>query len=150
VPTREPGTVWTIARLQAFLATVRQHRLFAFFHLAAYIGARRGELLNLRWADVDLDAKKITISGSTAVIGGERINGTTNTMQGTARPARLGHADRCRFIRVGPLPYRYRMIPAACPWPAFLTAPGREARNLPWQGFCSMIPWSTVCGLLTE
>jgi integrase len=39
-------------------------------HLAAYAGARRGELLNPRWADVDLDAKKITISGSTAVIGG--------------------------------------------------------------------------------
>ena len=74
-----PGTVWTIAQLQAFLATARQHRLFAFFHLAAYTGARRGELLNLRWADVDLDAKKITISGSTAVIGGERINGTTKS-----------------------------------------------------------------------
>ena len=40
--------------------------------MAAYTGARRGELLNLRWADVDLDAKKITITGSTAVIGGER------------------------------------------------------------------------------
>jgi len=33
----------------------------------------------LRWADVDLDAKKITISGSTAVVGGERINGTTES-----------------------------------------------------------------------
>jgi integrase len=79
VPAREPGTVWTIAQLQAFLATARQHRLFAFFHLAAYTGGRRGELLNLRWADVDLDAKKITISGSTAVVGGERINGTTKS-----------------------------------------------------------------------
>ena len=79
VPTREPGTVWTIAQLQAFLTTTRQHRLFAFFHLAAYTGARRGGLLNLRWADVDLDAKKITISRSTAVIGGERVNGTTKS-----------------------------------------------------------------------
>jgi integrase len=79
VPARQPGTVWTIAQLQAFLATARQHRLFAFFHLAAYTGARRGELLNLRWADVGLDAKKITISGSTAVVGGERINGTTKS-----------------------------------------------------------------------
>ena len=79
MPNREPGTVWTIAQLQAFLATARQHRLFAFFHLAAYTGARRGELLNLRWTDVNFDAKKITISGSTAVIGGERINGTTKS-----------------------------------------------------------------------
>jgi integrase len=77
--TQEPGTVWAIAQLRAFLATARQHRLFAFFHVAAYTGARRGELLNLRWADVDLDAKKITITGSTAVISGERVNGTTKS-----------------------------------------------------------------------
>jgi integrase len=45
----EPGTIWTVAPLRTFLNTVRQHRLFAFFHVAAYTGARRGELLNLRW-----------------------------------------------------------------------------------------------------
>ena len=44
----EPGTVWTVAQLRTFLDTARQHRLFAFFHLAAYTGARRGELLNLQ------------------------------------------------------------------------------------------------------
>ena len=76
---QEPGTVWTVAQLRTFLATAHQHRLFAFFHLAAYTGARRGELLNLRWTDIDLDAKKITITGSTAVIKGERINGTTKS-----------------------------------------------------------------------
>ena len=75
----EPGTVWTVAQLRAFLAAARQHRLFTFFHVAAYTGARRGELLNLRWTDVDLDAKKITITGSTAVIAGERVNGTTKS-----------------------------------------------------------------------
>lgn len=63
-------------QLRTFLATAQQHRLFAFFHVAAYTGARRGEVLNLRWKDIDLDGKKITINGSTAVIGGERVNGT--------------------------------------------------------------------------
>jgi integrase len=76
---QEPGTVWTVAQLRTFLATARQHRLFAFFHVAAYTGARRGELLNLRWADVDPDAKKIAITGSTAVIADERVNGTTKS-----------------------------------------------------------------------
>ena len=70
---------WTVAQLRAFLAAARQHRLFAFFHVAAYTGARRGELLNLRRQDTDLDGKKITITGSTAVIGGERVTGTTKS-----------------------------------------------------------------------
>ncbi|HEX4063674.1 MAG TPA: tyrosine-type recombinase/integrase [Streptosporangiaceae bacterium] len=75
----EPGTVWTVTQLRTFLDSARRHRLSAFFHVAAYTGARRGELLNLRWPDVDLDAKRITIIGSTAVIGGERVNGTTKS-----------------------------------------------------------------------
>jgi integrase len=36
-------------------------------------------LLNLRWPDVDLAAKRLTITGSTAVIAGERIDGTTKS-----------------------------------------------------------------------
>jgi integrase len=79
VHTPEPGTVWTVAQLRAFLGTAAQHRLGAFFHVAAYTGARRGELLNLRWTDIDLDAKRITITGSTSVIAGERINGSTKS-----------------------------------------------------------------------
>jgi integrase len=75
----EPGTVWTVAQLRAFLDTAAHHRLGAFFHMAAYTAARRGELLNLRWTDIDLDAKRITITGSTAVIAGERIDGTTKS-----------------------------------------------------------------------
>jgi integrase len=74
-----PGTVWTPAQLRTFLAAARQHRLFAFYHVAAYTGARRGELLNLRWPDVDLDGKKITITGSTGIIDGERVVGTTKS-----------------------------------------------------------------------
>lgn len=76
---QEPGAVWTVGQLRAFLNTAREHRLFAFFHVAAYTGARRGELLNLQWSAVDLDGKKITITGSTAIIGGERIIGTTKS-----------------------------------------------------------------------
>ncbi|MEU0483300.1 tyrosine-type recombinase/integrase [Streptosporangium sp. NPDC006013] len=47
--------------------------------MAAYPGARRGELLNLRWSDVDLDGKQVTITGSAAFVDGERIEGTTKS-----------------------------------------------------------------------
>jgi integrase len=75
----EPGRIWTTVQLRTFLTAIRRHRLFAFYHLAAYTGARRGELLNLRWSNLDLDEKRITISGSTGVIAGERIEGTTKS-----------------------------------------------------------------------
>jgi integrase len=38
---------------------------------------RRGEVLHLRWTDVDLEAGLLRFEGSTNVIDGERINGTT-------------------------------------------------------------------------
>ncbi|GAB2816508.1 site-specific integrase [Actinocorallia aurea] len=75
----EPGTVWTPAQLRIFLGTARDHRLFAFFHLAAFTGARRGELLNLRWSDLDLDGAVLTVSGSVGVIAGQRVVGTTKS-----------------------------------------------------------------------
>ena len=36
-------------------------------------------MLNLRWSDVDLDGKQITITGSAAFVDGERIEGTTKS-----------------------------------------------------------------------
>ena len=75
-PARERGDIWTVAQLRAFLDIAKTHRLFAFYHLAAYTGARRGELLNLRWHDVDLASARVRINGSTAVVGGTRIEGT--------------------------------------------------------------------------
>jgi integrase len=72
----EPTRVWTTGQLHAFLATARSHRLYAFYRLAAYTGARRGELLYLRWHAVDLDAAEITFGGSTAVVRGQRVEGT--------------------------------------------------------------------------
>jgi integrase len=73
----EPGTIWSPAQLAAFLQQAAEHRLFAFFRLAAYTGARRGELLALRWSALDLDAAEVTFSGSTDVIDGERVEDTT-------------------------------------------------------------------------
>jgi integrase len=75
----EPGTIWTPAQLRIFLGQASAHRLSSFFRLAAYTGARRGELLALHWPALDLDAAEVTFSGSTDVIEGERIEDTTKS-----------------------------------------------------------------------
>ncbi|MDA2963232.1 MAG: site-specific integrase [Actinomycetota bacterium] len=57
------GTIpqpWSIQELNTFLDVARTHRLFFFYRLSAFTGARRGELLALRWSDFDGSA--ITIS----------------------------------------------------------------------------------------
>jgi integrase len=69
--------VWTPRQLRIFRQLASDHRLSAYYHLAAYTGARRGELLYRRWEHVDLDRGEIRISGSSAIIGGQRIEGTT-------------------------------------------------------------------------
>ena len=73
----EPGQLWTTAELRKFLGVAGQHRLGAYYWLAAYTGARRGELLHLRWPDIDLDAAEVAVTGSTDVIDGERHDGDT-------------------------------------------------------------------------
>jgi len=92
----EPGRVWTATQLRTFLDAARRHRLFAFYRLAAYTGARRGELLNLRWRDVDLDLAEVRITGSAAVIAGQRIEGTTKS----GRPRTVSiDADTVQVLR---------------------------------------------------
>lgn len=73
--------VWDAQQLTQFLDAVAGDRLAPFFRLAAYTGARRGELLFLRWSDVDLDGANphIWIRGSTAVVRGHRVDGSTKT-----------------------------------------------------------------------
>ncbi len=58
---------WTPDELAAFLAEIRGTRLEAAWHLAAFGGLRTGELLALRWTDVDLDAARIDVRN--AVVG---------------------------------------------------------------------------------
>jgi integrase len=53
---RAEMVTWTAAELRTFLAGTRDDRLSAAFVVLATTGARRGEVLGLRWADLDLDA----------------------------------------------------------------------------------------------
>jgi integrase len=51
----------TPAQARAFLEAVSGHRLEALYRVALGLGLRRGEILALRWSDVDLDTGKLTI-----------------------------------------------------------------------------------------
>ena len=61
---------WTAEEAQRFLAAAAAHRLGPAFHLAVAAGLRRGELLGLRWSDVDLDAGGLRVAQQLMVEGG--------------------------------------------------------------------------------
>jgi integrase len=51
----------TLDEARRLLAAARTHRLHALFELALRTGLRRGELLGLRWTDIDLNAGTLNI-----------------------------------------------------------------------------------------
>jgi integrase len=53
---------WDAPELQSFLTLASKHRLYPAWFLAAHTGMRRGEVLGLRWRDVDLDADRLSVS----------------------------------------------------------------------------------------
>jgi len=63
VPPR-PMTIWTAEQAARFLEMTRDHRLYAAFLLALTTGMRRGEILGLRWQDVNLDAMTLAVEQS--------------------------------------------------------------------------------------
>jgi integrase len=60
---------WSADELRAFLEQVREDRLYGLWLLAATTGMRRGELLGLRWRDVDLAAARLSIGQSKTAAG---------------------------------------------------------------------------------
>lgn len=52
---------WTPEQLRQFLEAMRPHRLYAAFLLAATTGMRRGEILGLRWQDIDFEQRRLAV-----------------------------------------------------------------------------------------
>jgi integrase len=115
---------WDAGQLAAFLAWSREHsELHAAWHVLAYTGMRRGELLALRWRDIDLYAATITLRRSAGLI---RVKAEGAKVE--KGPAKTG---KPRVIDLDPAPW------ASC-------APGRRTGE-GWRS-CSpaMTRWCSV------
>ena len=61
--------VFSSEQAQTFLEAIQGERLEAFFCTAIATGLRRGELLGLRWSDVDLDAGVLAVRQALQRVG---------------------------------------------------------------------------------
>jgi len=64
---------------RAFLDAAAGTRLYALFVLALYLGLRRGELLGLRWEDIDFEKETLTIRRNVQRVGGSLVVTTPKT-----------------------------------------------------------------------
>lgn len=75
------SVVWSPQELAGFLEHVRGDRLHATYVLLATTGARRGEVLGVRWQDLDLAAGTFAIRQTVINVNHEVLIGTPKTAQ---------------------------------------------------------------------
>ena len=69
--------VWQAHELRHFLEQTNEHRLRTAWHLAAMTGMRRGEVLGLRWKDVDHDNQRLQVRQAIVSVAYEIIVSTS-------------------------------------------------------------------------
>lgn len=72
---------WEPHQLRDILKSVEGDRLQAAWHLSAMTGMRRGEVLGLRWKDVDLNANRISVHQALVSVGYEVITSSPKSHQ---------------------------------------------------------------------
>ncbi len=61
---------WSEAELHSFLTSLEGDRLFPMWRFFAMSGCRRGEVLGLRWDDVDMENNRVTIRRALVPVNG--------------------------------------------------------------------------------
>lgn len=79
---------WNQGELRTFLQVVAQHRLAPALWLTAMTGMRRGEVLGLRWSDIDLAARRLSLQRSVTCTG-YRVHTTPTKTRTSRRPIDL-------------------------------------------------------------
>ena len=75
-------STWSAGELSQFLDLIRGERLYAAWLLAASTGMRRGEVLGLRWEDVDFDEGMVSVRHTLISVAYEIRDSTPKTRRG--------------------------------------------------------------------
>ncbi|WP_329463881.1 tyrosine-type recombinase/integrase [Streptomyces sp. NBC_01431] len=105
---------WSLDETLTFLAAARLDPLYAAFVLAIAMGLRRGELVGLRWSDIDLEQRTLTVRQQLQRRRGVLYNDET----------------KGRRSRALPLP---AMCVAPLRWHRMRQAAAREGAGAAWQ-----------------
>jgi integrase len=70
---------WKADELASFLKHVEGTRLEAAWHVAALTGMRRGEVLGLRWQDIDFETNRLAVRNTLVSVAYEIVESTPKT-----------------------------------------------------------------------
>lgn len=74
--TKNEMKVWNSSQANQFLDSTKDKRYFCVYAIALFTGMRQGEILGLRWKDIDFDKKIITVRQTLAHYGKTLKSGT--------------------------------------------------------------------------
>ncbi|MFF3557102.1 tyrosine recombinase XerC [Streptomyces tsukubensis] len=124
---------WDLEQTITFLEAARKDPLYTAFVLAVALGLRRGEVLGLRWADIDLDRRTLTVRNQLQRVQKELYEDSTKNRRTRAIPIPLMCVAPLRWQRLRQTAQR---VAAGKSWQGsdhvFTTRTGRpiEPRNL--------------------
>lgn len=78
-PDKKPPKTLSKSQAKTFLESVKEHRWYPIYVLAITTGMRQGEILGLRWEDVDLESGKLSVNRTVQNLRGQIIEGTPKT-----------------------------------------------------------------------
>ena len=79
---RKPITPWTAEQSRAFLAAAATHRWYGGYLMLLTYGMRRGEVLGLRWGDIDFTRDQFAVEQQLQRIGADLEVGPVKTEAG--------------------------------------------------------------------
>jgi len=105
--------IWTVEQAALFLHSVKDHPHFIAFLLLLTYGMRRGEVLGLRWSDIDFENELIHVRQQIGRINGKIIPRNLKTanslrtlpLMTNVREALMNHAKKCNVTPSQFVPY---------------------------------------------
>jgi Site-specific recombinase XerD len=63
----------TVEEVQRFLAVAKEERLYALYLLETFTGMRKGEILGLKWEDIDMEEKRLRIHHNLCIVNNDEL-----------------------------------------------------------------------------